>query len=144
MGLDQDFYKIEKNKINKADIEETSIGAKYIEFDKMYELTNNFIDFHKPKYSDVAYFRKEYELSEIIEEVVEVKSCGDYVVVNKEQLNKIKQEIWNEFLKLFHKEKLDETEEIEMPRFYYISKVLETIINLFDFDNNFLLYHECG
>jgi len=122
MGLDQDFYKLKKGN---------------------YKFENReIIDYYEinDKVEHIIWLRKEYELSSIIDGVTDMLPNVDYMVISKEDLIEIFEEVQQKWIKLC---KNDKNKEDRMS-LYYISKILEGILNTFDFDNYYLLYLECG
>lgn len=138
MGLDQDFYKLKKDKID-YELKPREILNYYEGF---YTKENNIVDFENPKKEHIVDFRKNYDLSEAIKKVCGKTGEVDYIVISKEDLSKIKGIIWKHYLKYYKSEK--ESDIYKCMKYCYTFKILNTIINLFDFDNYYLLYDECG
>jgi len=138
MGLDQDFYRLKKDKIEYELKPRQILG-----YEQAFDVDERgFVDFNKPIREHIVHFRKQYLLSYAIEKVCGTSGQNDYVVISKEDLTEIANVVWEEFLKLNNsKRKSDQEESI---RLFYIEKNLDTIKNLFDFDNYYLLYDECG
>lgn len=138
MGLDQDFYKLKKDKID-YELKPREILNYY---DGFYITKYKMVDFDKPKTEHIVDFRKNYDLSEAIKKVCGKTGEVDYIVISKEDLSEINGIIWKHYLKYYKNEK--ESDIDKCMKYCYTSKILNTIINLFDFDNYYLLYDECG
>ena len=128
MGMDNTFFRIKKDEIkdiNDIDGEMHRIvygeNRKYDEYELMY-------------------FRKNYELNEVVGEILKTYPIDSYII-SEEVLKEIHEKLHEKMCKCNGKMfEETETEMWERLRITKTVEVLEVIMKLFDFENYYLIY----
>lgn len=119
MGMDNVFARVKRS--NRINFNNHDVIDVYFFDDKELE---NLID-----------FRNAYDLDEIITDIVK-NNMGDYVVLDKEDINIIIQVLQDRF----YKNDIYNNEFNQWLKYDHIIETLELINKLFDYDRYYLLY----